>query len=486
MNLRSHSLGLLAAALGLALASLPPAPAQSGKKDKQGGGPKLRFAPRVPKHLLDIVLARPTARSVTASVLAYEDMECYLSYGTEKGKHAGRTKAFAVKAKAPAEVVVDGLKADTPYYYRLHRRTPGAGEFVAEAEARFHTRRKPGSGFTFTVQADSHLDENTAPAVYERSLANALADGPDFHIDLGDTFMVDKYARHTEALPHYLAQRYYLGKLAHSCPLFLVLGNHDGERGDRHDGTEDSVASWSCRNRKKYFPNPYPDGFYSGNKAELKQVGRLEDYYAWEWGDALFIVLDPFWPTNKRSVKREGNWGLTLGDEQYSWLRKALEGSKAKFKFVFIHHLVGGAGRTARGGTEAAALFEWGGKGATGKDEFKKRRPGWAMPIHALLVKHKVSAVFHGHDHFFAHQELDGILYQLVPQPGHPGFDRLRSAHEYGYLRGDFLPPSGHVRVRVSKEKAVVEYVRAYLPRNEAAGRKNGMVAHTHTIRPAK
>ena len=98
----------------------------------------------------------------------------------------------------------------------------------------------------------------------------------------------------------------------------------------------------------------------------------------------------------------------------------------------------------------------------------------------------RVSAVFHGHDHFFARQELDGVAYQLVPQLGHPGFDRLRNADDDGYVGGDFLPPSGHIRGKVAQSKVAVEYVRACLPRDETGRRKNGRVAHSYTIRAAK
>ncbi len=70
-----------------------------------------------------------------------------------------------------------------------------------------------------------------------------------------------------------------------------------------------------------------------------------------------------------------------------------------------------------RGGVEVARLWEWGGENTEGEDEFAKQRPGWEMPIHDLLVKHGVSIVFHGHDHLFIKQDLDGIVYQEVPQP---------------------------------------------------------------------
>lgn len=48
-------------------------------------------------------------------------------------------------------------------------------------------------------------------------------------------------------------------------------------------------------------------------------------------------------------------------------------------------------------------------------------RPGCDMPIHDLLLKCGVNVMFHGHDHFYAKQEKDGIIYQLVLQPRTPG-----------------------------------------------------------------
>ena len=101
------------------------------------------------------------------------------------------------------------------------------GDFKTAASGRFHTQRKPGSAFTFTLQADSHLDQGTRAALYEKTLANALADKPDFHVDLGDTFMTDKYPKYQDALPQFIAQRYYFGRIGTGAAVFLVPGNHD-------------------------------------------------------------------------------------------------------------------------------------------------------------------------------------------------------------------------------------------------------------------
>lgn len=44
------------------------------------------------------------------------------------------------------------------------------------AQAEDERPARKGGTFTFTITADSHLDEHTDPALYQRTLANALAD----------------------------------------------------------------------------------------------------------------------------------------------------------------------------------------------------------------------------------------------------------------------------------------------------------------------
>jgi len=437
----------------------------------------------VPEHPIDIIPGRPTGSSVTLSVLAYQDLEGYFEYGTHSGAYGSRTPISRFQKGQPLEVVIDALQPNTKYYYQLRSRGPASTEFAEGHEYCFHTQRPPGSTFVFTVQADSHLDSPTSPELYVRTLANALGQRPDFHIDLGDTFMTDKYGRdYKDALKQYLAQRYYFGLLCHSAPLFFVLGNHDGEVGWRLDGDAENVSVWSNRTRKLYYPNPVPDDFYAGNTREEKFVGLLQDYYAWEWGDALFVVLDPFWYTSSRARQDDDYWDRTLGEEQYRWLRRTLEASKAAFKFVFIHHLVGGLDKNGRGGIEAAKYFEWGGYSKDGRYEFDEKRPGWGTPIHQLLVENKVSIVFHGHDHIFVKQDLDGIVYHLLPQPAHQRYGNTRNAEVYGYVHGDVLPGSGHLRVTMSGNEATVDYILSYLPEDEDAGRTNGAIAHSYTI----
>jgi predicted phosphodiesterase len=460
---------------------LPVALAFGGPAEKRAAphGPSGVFRTEVPEHSLDVVLARPTATSVTISLLSYADAKAHVVYGIGRDALATRTRTIELKKGVPREVVLTGLKPGTRYYYQL-RDADGRALSESEEICTFHTQRAAGTPFVFTVQADSHLDGNTSPELYRRTLASALADGPDFHIDLGDTFMTDKHPSRESAARQYLAQRYYLGLVGRSSPIFFVLGNHDGEDSRLLRGA-DSLAVWSNRTRKRYFPNPVPNGFYTGNGTKDPLAGVLQDYYAWQWGDALFVVLDPFWFAEKQRGRND-NWSRTLGPEQYRWLRHTLASSRAKFKFVFIHHLVGGADDQARGGAEAAPYYEWGGKNADGSEGFAAHRPGWPTPIHRLLVENRVSIVFHGHDHLYAKQDLDGIVYQTVPQPADPRGDTQR-ATEYGYRSGVILGSSGYMRVSVSPEKVTADYVRVGGARRENDERQDRQVAHSCTIK---
>ncbi len=122
------------------------------------------------------------------------------------------------------------------------------------------------------------------------------------------------------------------------------------------------------------------------------------------------------------------------------------------------------------------------------------------MPIHDLLAKHHVTAVFHGHDHLYVHNERDGVTYQCVPQPGNAD-GGTRSAEEYGYAAGTIMGSPGHMRVRVEPQKATVDYVRAALPQQPDGGAQerprrkrgeqgarnteaNGAVVATYDLKP--
>lgn len=461
---------------------------QEKAKGKGQQGPKHVFAGDAPNHDYDIILSRPTDRSITFSVLGYRVGKAFISYSVDGKDERIKSETVELKPEMPVEIVASGLSPSTKYNYVMSTQFGDDSGFKSADIQTFHTARNPGESFTFAVQADSHLDQATNPATYEQTLLNVNIDDPDLFIDLGDTFMTDKYDNFHDAKSQYYAQRYYFGLVGKSAPIFLTLGNHDGERLERGNNRgQDSMPIWSNRLRTSLFPNPLPGAFYTGNEKEMPPLGKLQNYFEWKWGDAQFIVLDPFWNTERRGRgDAGGNWARTLGEDQYRWLEKVLNESKAKYKFVFIHHLVGGLDSSARGGSEAAVMYEWGGLGEMNMQEFRKYRPGWSMPIHQLLVKNKVSAVFHGHDHFYAKQLLDGIAYVLVPQPGHQGGERLRDVESYGYKTGLFLPAPGYIRVSVEPDSSKVEYIKTVLPEFQTERLRNLDVADSFIIPVSK
>ena len=453
--------------------------AQEGKKPGAGrGNQSSTYLSDIPDYPGNIILARPTERSVTANVIIHRPARIRIQFGI-LGQIEHQTDIVELKPGVPRDIILDKLQPDSQYEYRVIDADSRVTLLTETGKGSFHTQRSQGSAFTFTVQADSHLDENCQADIYQRTLLNVRNEHPDFHIDLGDTFMTGKIIDRQNALKQYLAQRYYFGLVGYASHLFMVLGNHDGEETpkNRRD-TVDNLADWACLQRETYFSNPVPDTFYSGNTTVKPGIGLLQDYYSFEWGDALFVVLDPYWYS---SGNKGGTapWNMTLGKTQYDWLEKTLHRSKSKFKFVFIHQLVGGLDSAGRGGAEAASLFEWGGHELDGRDTYSSNRPGWEKPIHQLLVETSVTIVFHGHDHFFAKQELDGVIYQLVPQPGHRNF-RNPQADEYGYKTGTFLPNSGHLRVQVSSDQVLVDYIRTSIPSMPLQGIKNGDISCTY------
>jgi hypothetical protein len=404
------------------------------------------------------ILGRPTDTSVTVNVVPAISMELYYEYGTTPGAYTAKTIPQTAAAGEPLETLIAGLQPNTHYYYRI--RYNGA----AGAEHSFMTQRLPGSTFTFDIQGDSHPErvKNQFNAdLYIHTLMSAAADQPDFYMTIGDDFSVDtlKMVNAGTVAALYIAQRQWLGQVG--APVFLVNGNHEQASLANLDGTLDNVAVWAQTARNAYFPQPAPDTFYTGDNQSVEYIGQLRDYYAFTWGDALFVVIDPYWHSeiavdntfgSSHDQKPNRNlWDVTLGDAQYQWFRQTLETSTAKYKFVFTHHVLG----TGRGGIEEAGSYEWGDAA-----ELATHRPGWDKPIQQIIADTHVTIFFQGHDHIFARQELGGVIYQTLPEPANP-FYTYENAD--AYLSGDIFPNSGYVRVTVAPEGVTVDYIRTFL-----------------------
>ena len=471
------------------------------------------------------ILGRPTNNSVAISVLSDEPVSAYIQYGTSKNRYSGKSAEQQTFTNSPTVFEIENLPSSTKIYYRVNFRKSSDSTFIQGKQYSFVTSRKTGSSFSFTLHGDTHPERAGKmfnAELYQVMLSNVAQQQPDFHIMMGDDFSIDPLIGKGQANQEnvekiYSTQRKWLTIAGSSVPLYLVNGNHEQAAAYLLDGTSTSPAVLAGNARLKYFPLPSPNKFYSGDLEVIPGVGQPRDYYSWTWGDALFITLDPYWHSSNpvdnvagledpNGAKNGGNknpggknaaspvatpiasplsqvgngkttnlWSIGLGDVQYNWLKKTLETSSARFKFVFAHHVMG----TGRGGVEVSTDYEWGGRDPKGKSSFKIERPNWELPIHDLMVKNKVSIFFQGHDHIFCTQERDGLIYQSMPNPADDTFSMF---NEDAYKSGVKAPNSGHVRVTVSTTQAKVEYFLAARPQDSA--RKNLALAHSYIVKP--
>ncbi len=421
-----------------------------GARDEASGEAALLAVPPM--------VGRPTADSVTLNVVA-GGLPVAVELVVEP---SGEVRLEAALEPAEArDLVIAGLEAGGEYRYRL---TARGGRREESSTGRFVTRREPGSAFTFALLSDTHLPapapEWTDPQTAELFLPEIVdylgarldvgqtirqAMGAirtrrvDFAICLGD--LVHYWRGFNDPFPSaqvadfaYLDLRAHLGQATAETAFFAVVGNWDGESGWQPE----RLRQLAREARMKYLPNP--------NEATYPQGGGPhEDYYAWAWGDALFVVLNvaSYTPTaHTLSDDDDGtaaDW--TLGSEQLAWLETTLERSSERFKLIFIHHPVGG-----RGGDERNSAYGRGGGRAAGVGEQAR--------VHALMLEHGVQVFFYGHDHVFTDMVVDGVHYTL---PGSAGAPWKFPAEETGYQ--DFDERSGFALVHVDPAGIEIEFL---------------------------
>lgn len=458
---------------------------------------------------LTMILGQPTDRSVTVNTRSETALELYFEYGVKSAVYTAQTKSASNTADPYAlgyfvlQSVINGLQPDTLYYYRMQYRAAGsASAFTPTPEYSFHTQRRPGSTFVFCMQGDSHPERanNMFNAdLYIQTLSAVAKEHPDFYITSGDDFSVDSlktpYSQ-SSVTGRYTLQLPYFDLFARSTPLFIGTGNHEETSLSNYNLPPDNANSnqvpiWAQNARNLYYSVPGPNDaitgtFYTGNPTNISGIGLLRDYYAWQWGDALFVVIDPYWNSpaqvdtglggqSSTTPKTPDKWNITYGDAQYQWLKQTLEQSSAKWKFVFAHHVMG----TGRGGIEIANQYEWGGNNTDGAWGLTAKRPTWTASLHQLFVANHVTAFFQGHDHIFAHQVLDGVTYQSVANPADNTYTAFNAD---AYTSGDIFPNAGYLKVTVSPASVKVEYVREWLPQDQSATQVSGTVQFAYTI----
>ena len=346
----------------------------------------------------------------------------------------------SVPAANVAEWTLGGLSPSTLYEYEILAGEGGESLFVGSTR----TQRLEGESFSFALLADSHIGQDLTysnqgdPEVLRAVSRDILAIDPDFMVNLGD--MLDFHQFGFNEPPRttwqaYLNYRELLGPTLGQVPHFGVIGNWEGENGDF---AADDIE-WSQRQRLVYLPNPDP-GTYPEGGAET------EDYYAFTWGDALFIVLNvmTYTPTSHLLQYDPGlpdDW--TLGEDQFAWFQRTLENATSKWRFVLIHHAVGGAGP---GGIDAAY----------GRGGGQAAYVGEQALVHQLMREHGAQIFFYGHDHVFTDMVVDDIHYTL---PGSAGAIWMFTAEETGYNPEQTWAEPGFGRVDVGPDAVDVQFI---------------------------
>ena len=475
----------------------PPGPAESGARPPGGEATQTPAARRAAPaaaataeirsgFLAPEVLGRPTDHSVTVNVLPATDLEVYVEYGAAPdslyradaaGAGAGR-QTLRGHPQRPAAECAHLLPHALP--------RPGAAVFAASEERSFHTQRAPGSTFTFDIQGDSHPErvKNQFDAdLYARTLRSAAADQPDFYLTIGDDFSVDTLKTVNAEHGHpALSEPAPVAGAGRHAPVFLVNGNHEQASLANLDGTPDNVAVWAQNARNAYYPQPAPDGFYTGDASRSST-------------SACFATTTPgpgamrcSWSSTPTGTRRSRGQPVRRGPRArrqarpvgchprrgpVPWLKQTLETSTAKYKFVFAHHVCG----TGRGGIELAGLYEWGGRTAR-PGLFAAHRPGWDEadpPAHGRQPASPSSS----RATTTSSPARNWTASSTRPCPSRPTRS-TPSENADAYRSGDKLPNSGHARRRGAR--AGEGGLRPLLPagRTKRTGRVNGEVAYLY------
>jgi hypothetical protein len=354
----------------------------------------------------------------------------------------------AARATDVAEWEVTGLQAGTRYEYQVLDATSGNSEVDALPvlyTGSGTTQRPPGTAFSFALLSDSHIGYDLAfsnqgdPTVLSAVGEQIAQLQPDFLVNLGD--LIDFHQFGFNAPPPdgsitrgaYVNYRESIGDALGLAPHFNVIGNWEGENGNYPADT----IQWSREARMLYMPGPDPTTYPLGGSP-------WQDYYAFTWGDATFFVLNvmTYTPTEHLLSTAGGDvddW--TLGVEQMAWFRAALQASDSRWKFVLIHHAVGG-----KAGDEANARYGRGGGLAADVGE--------QAVVHQLMQDHGVQVFFYGHDHVFVDMTVDGVHYT---QPGSAGAPWKFATDETGYT--EYWSESGWGRVDVAPESVAVTFL---------------------------
>ena len=274
----------------------------------------------------------------------------------------------------------------------------------------------------------------------------------------------------------WLRMRKMYSALSPTIPMYLCLGNHDGESG------YDAGRAWAKAYRRHFFPQP---GLFQGGSPD-------ENYYSLAWGGTrsdtarpLFIILDSESYT-AQIPRRPEDW--TLGAQQRLWLEQVLQGSESCRKFAMFHHVIGGWPR----GTNESITSNAYGRGPLFTEEdyadfCPDPRAVEQVALTQLMATEGVRAIFYGHDHIHHVRRISGTAGSssrakmsgiCVGSPKPLGerawykgelWKRFYGSYGWDYRepapisdQADFFGPSGYTKLTITPRDMIVEYIRSF------------------------
>lgn len=430
-------------------------------------------------------LFRPTSHGCTVHWIPKTPSEVQLLAGAS----ANALREVATRAAGSTDSFeITGFQPDSDLFLQFAYRLPNEAQWKQRPVRKIRTARAPGSTFKMAIMADTHthatLNKKGAAESARQTAAAVIADAPDFLVFIGDeASMIHDIYRNREVTDEdaqrtWMQWRQLYADLLSTVPSCLVLGNHEGEAGYYQHYMQQRGPLYLQRMatiaRKQHLLNPLPTTYPEGGEnegwvgdqkslatggADQGNCSPLQNYFAWTWGDALFVVLDVHRYTNPGNHSPHAPEEWTLGKVQFDWFEKVLAASKAKWKVVLCHHLVGGWHYDGSGRSQRTDYYYGRGGG-------KYARVGEQAKVNELMKKHGARFFLYGHDHIFTHQPADGIDFVCCGRPSYlnpewyprPGF-----VEAYGENKGDphgFLAALGYTRLTISPSEVKLDYIR--------------------------
>ncbi|RMF70772.1 MAG: hypothetical protein D6744_18930 [Planctomycetota bacterium] len=442
-------------------------------------------------------LFRPTAHGATIQWITNREVDMKVFVGARRRQLA---QVYRERTKGPAAFEIDGFEPGESYFVQTSYRDARTRHWTDSRIHQVRTAPPPGTPFQVALLADSHFERvrrfHQDVVNFRATRTAAIRSLVDFAIFLGDEALVHYIDDDAAAMTPHMARvrwrdwRRTCVDLLESTPSFMVLGNHEGEagyyrdfRGDDNDRDAVPLLRWGTAARKQYFLNPnhetYPEGgenagwVDAGPRSDREEIMRansspLENYYAWTWGDALFVVLDVnrYTRLGQSTPTDVNQW--TLGSDQLRWFERTLAGSSAKWKIVIAHHVLGGYKYDLQG-------YDYDLSYVYGRGGARYAYVGEQAEVTRLMKKYGAQFFLYGHDHVFAHQQTEGIHYICCGRTTFIQDEWWRTPgwiEAYGSAAArhpnDFYGALGYVRLTVSPASVRVEYLRTAKDRNGA------------------